>query len=442
VNTNVSDQIDCAISLRAVDECRDQDGHGRFWIEGAYNNVKVDGDQEAGKYKVNGWSGLLGAEYTWTNFTLGAFAGYRSLDFDMSWYNGDMKAKGWTLGLYAQYDVGNFYVRGIGSYSSLDGDSERSIGFANIAGRAEGDPDVNVWSFYGEAGARFDMGSSWITPFAAVDHTSIKLKSFTETGLPGVNLEADSETESQTSTLLGVKWAGQFGGIVPEAKVAWRHDFGDKVFEWTPEFADAPAGSEHRIISQSVKKDRLLVGLALNAAFGKNTTGRLGYQGQFNSDVTDHKLFGSLTFHFGGKAPPPPAPPPPPPPPPEPAPPPPPPIAAPGPFIVFFDWDKDEITPQAAAILDNAAAAYQQTGTAQVMLAGNADRSGSTQYNVGLSQRRADNVKSYLAGRGVPDGVMSTEAFGEGRPLVETADGVREPQNRNVQITFGPGSGQ
>jgi outer membrane protein OmpA-like peptidoglycan-associated protein len=37
---------------------------------------------------------------------------------------------------------------------------------------------------------------------------------------------------------------------------------------------------------------------------------------------------------------------------------------------------------------------------------------------------------------------MSTEAFGESRPLVETADGVREPQNRNVQITFGPGSGQ
>jgi outer membrane protein OmpA-like peptidoglycan-associated protein len=76
------------------------------------------------------------------------------------------------------------------------------------------------------------------------------------------------------------------------------------------------------------------------------------------------------------------------------------------------------------------------------MLAGNADRSGAADYNVGLSQRRADNVKGYLAGRGVPEGAMTTEAFGESRPLVETADGVREPQNRNVQITFGPGSGQ
>jgi outer membrane protein OmpA-like peptidoglycan-associated protein len=75
------------------------------------------------------------------------------------------------------------------------------------------------------------------------------------------------------------------------------------------------------------------------------------------------------------------------------------------------------------------------------MLAGHADKSGSAQYNVGLSQRRADAVRSYLEGRGVPGGAIASEAFGESRPLVETADGVREPQNRRVEITFGPGSG-
>ena len=109
--------------------------------------------------------------------------------------------------------------------------------------------------------------------------------------------------------------------------------------------------------------------------------------------------------------------------------------------MVFFDWDKADITPQAAAILDNAASQYAATGQAQVMLAGHADRSGAADYNVGLSQRRATAVREYLAGRGVPEGVMTTEAFGESRPLVETADGVREPQNRRVEITFGPGSG-
>ena len=108
---------------------------------------------------------------------------------------------------------------------------------------------------------------------------------------------------------------------------------------------------------------------------------------------------------------------------------------------MFFDWDKSDITAEAAAILDNAAAAYRADRQASIVLAGHTDKSGSDQYNQGLSQRRADAVKSYLAGKGVPDAAMSTEAFGESKPLVDTADGVREPQNRRVEITFGPGSG-
>ena len=76
------------------------------------------------------------------------------------------------------------------------------------------------------------------------------------------------------------------------------------------------------------------------------------------------------------------------------------------------------------------------------MLAGHADKSGGDAYNVALSQRRADAAKAYLAGKGVPEASIGTEAIVESRPLVETADGVREPQNRRVEITFRPGAGQ
>ena len=110
-------------------------------------------------------------------------------------------------------------------------------------------------------------------------------------------------------------------------------------------------------------------------------------------------------------------------------------------YLVFFDWDKSNITPDAATILDNAISQYSNCGNAQVMLAGHADKSGSASYNVGLSQRRADSVKSYMVSKGIPDGVISTEAFGESKPRVDTADGVRELQNRRVEITYGPGSG-
>ncbi len=158
-----------------------------------------------------------------------------------------------------------------------------------------------------------------------------------------------------------------------------------------------------------------------------------------------HSILGSLIYNFGEPAapPPPPAPPAPEPAPPPP-PPPPPPVAecTPGPYIVFFEWDKSNVTSEAASILDNAVSAYGNCGQAQVMLAGHADKSGTPKYNVGLSERRNASVRAYLEGKGIPGGVIATQAFGEGAPRVETADGVRELQNRRVEITYGPGSGR
>jgi OOP family OmpA-OmpF porin len=75
-----------------------------------------------------------------------------------------------------------------------------------------------------------------------------------------------------------------------------------------------------------------------------------------------------------------------------------------------------------------------------VMIAGYADRSGSPGYNQGLSERRATNVRGYMTSHGVDDGSITTQGFGENNNRVPTADGVRELQNRRVEITYGPGS--
>ena len=159
------------------------------------------------------------------------------------------------------------------------------------------------------------------------------------------------------------------------------------------------------------------------------TTNGLATQTRYRS----HSLMFTLAYNFFEPV----APPPPPAPVIAPPLPPCPPAAVtPGPFLVFFDWDKSLITPDAGLILDRAAEQFKATGQANVALAGHADTSGTADYNMRLSQRRADAVKAYLAGKGVPEAAMVTEAFGETRLLVETADGVREPQNRRVEITF------
>lgn len=114
----------------------------------------------------------------------------------------------------------------------------------------------------------------------------------------------------------------------------------------------------------------------------------------------------------------------------------------PGPFIIFFDWDKSSITRESAAILDNAVANYPGCGTPKVVLSGHADRSGPAGNNIAVSQRRADSVKAYLIAKGISRRIISTNAFGESRLRVPTADGVREFQNRRVEIDFEPDLGQ
>jgi len=117
------------------------------------------------------------------------------------------------------------------------------------------------------------------------------------------------------------------------------------------------------------------------------------------------------------------------------------PVCEKGPYIVFFDWDKSDITPEASTVLDSAVTAYANCASVPVMLAGYTDRSGSTQYNQGLSDRRNASATSYLTSHGVPGGAISSQGFGESNNRVPTADGVRELQNRRVEITYGPGSG-
>lgn len=167
-------------------------------------------------------------------------------------------------------------------------------------------------------------------------------------------------------------------------------------------------------------------------------------------DYTAHSVLASLVYNFGGAPAPAPAPvvaPPPPmtvapPPPPPPAPPPPPRAQCnTGPYIVFFDFDRSDITAEASTILNNAITAYANCGSARVMLAGHTDTSGSATYNMALAQRRNASVRSYMTGRGVAASQITGEAFGESQPRVPTADGVREAQNRRVEVTYGPGSG-
>jgi hypothetical protein len=122
-------------------------------------------------------------------------------------------------------------------------------------------------------------------------------------------------------------------------------------------------------------------------------------------------------------------------PPPQPAPPPQ--AAQATSFMVFFDWDRSDLSGQAQSTIQQASNAFKSTGAARITATGHADRSGPENYNMALSLRRANAVKDALVRNGVPAGAISVVGRGESQPLVPTADGVREPQNRRVEIVIG-----
>jgi len=103
-------------------------------------------------------------------------------------------------------------------------------------------------------------------------------------------------------------------------------------------------------------------------------------------------------------------------------------------YLVFFDWDRADLSARARQIVASAAAASTHVQTTRIEVNGYTDLSGTPAYNQKLSVRRAEMVQSELVRDGVAPGAISIHGYGESDPLVPTAQGVREPQNRRVEI--------
>lgn len=115
------------------------------------------------------------------------------------------------------------------------------------------------------------------------------------------------------------------------------------------------------------------------------------------------------------------------------------PVPAPAPartYLVFFDWDKADLTPRARQIIADAAQASARVATTKIEVGGHADRTGTAQYNQALSMRRAQAVAAELVRLGVARNAIDINAYGDTKPLVATAANTREPQNRRVEIVL------
>jgi outer membrane protein OmpA-like peptidoglycan-associated protein len=105
-------------------------------------------------------------------------------------------------------------------------------------------------------------------------------------------------------------------------------------------------------------------------------------------------------------------------------------------FIVFFDFDKSNLTAEAQGVVTEAVNAAKTNGWVKVMVTGHTDTVGSDAYNQALSERRANSVKDEMVRQGMSADSISTEGKSFHDPLVPTGPGVREPQNRRAVIEY------
>jgi OOP family OmpA-OmpF porin len=160
--------------------------------------------------------------------------------------------------------------------------------------------------------------------------------------------------------------------------------------------------------------------VSATAAPGTSAVGKLKFGNDFN-----HALLVGMRYNFGALAPVVPA---------APAP-----VAAPAPaaarsYLVFFDWDKATLTDRARSIIKEAADNSTRVQYTRIEVNGYTDTSGRPQYNKELSVRRAQVVAGELVRNGVPQNAINIQGFGDTQLLVPTGPGVREPQNRRVEI--------
>lgn len=316
---------------------------------------------------------------------------YLSLGAGPQWLN-DAKTTGSTTNTTYRFDTGWTAIGALG-YGLGNGfrvEGEFGYRHSNVSSASTGSASGSVKALDFMANGLYDFNLGWpVTPYLGVGVGAARVSANNLTVPGSTSTINDSALEFAYQGMAGLTYA-----INQNLKV----DLGYRYFRTTdPEY-------------------------------------HVGSGGTVRSQYRDNTLLISFRWEFGA---------PPPPPPVQPAAAPAPaPVQAPPPappqiqrsYLVFFDFDKSNITPEAARVIQQAAANARDGHVTRIQATGHTDTVGTEAYNMALSIRRANAVKAVLVREGIPADEIVVIGKGKTQPLVPTGDGVREPQNRRVEI--------
>lgn len=268
------------------------------WGRGYGAWTESEGDPEAAAYDQDtaGFAGGVDVAID-HNWAVGGAIGWSTSDIEFATAGDEADIDTFQLAAYAAYEAGRYYGDAVLSLGFHDVATTRllDLGFDTLVATANYDADT--FGIHGEFGAVFDAGRIDIQPFVALGYLSNSTDGFAEAGGGDFALlVGDSDADSFASTL-GVRFSGvwQAGGVrlVPDAEIAWRHEFLDERQVFSAVFLEDPS-TPFQIVSSALSRDSALVNVGVGAQVSKSLVLFLDYNGIINSAADTHAASAGL----------------------------------------------------------------------------------------------------------------------------------------------------
>ncbi|HLJ63814.1 MAG TPA: autotransporter outer membrane beta-barrel domain-containing protein, partial [Stellaceae bacterium] len=198
---------------------------------------------------------------------------------------------------YGSWEGGPWYASGLASVGLNSFDTTRNLASFGLAGTATSHPRGESWSGYGEAGYHV-MGVPWahLTPYAGLGYVGTHLDGFSESGGLGA-LQVNAATGSSLESQLGVRVSTRIGGLVPELRAAWGHEFLDAAPTITGTLETVP-GSGFSAAGANFGRDSALIGAGVTHEVSETVRIFVDYDGRLTVGFSEHVVSAGVRVRF------------------------------------------------------------------------------------------------------------------------------------------------
>jgi uncharacterized protein YhjY with autotransporter beta-barrel domain len=276
-------------------------GYG-VWLQGFGQRGDQDSDDGFTGYDFDLYGGTIGADrFLNDHVLLGISLGASKADIDFDDNMGDSDVDAFIGSLYGSWFTKNYYLDASLSYGYQEYDNNRNITIGAIHRNADSDHDGSIFSGYLEGGYNFSFGRWMLGPYATMNYLYLDEDGFTESGAGSLNLSVDDRETDALLSQLGAVVAGRLSydnfELMPELRLAWKHDFDIDDQVVTSAFAGAP-GVKFSIDGQDLEQNSLVVEVGATLFYKNGLSVPIKYAAELRDDYTAHGVLGLIRYEF------------------------------------------------------------------------------------------------------------------------------------------------